>query len=401
MTDHSLIGRRVPYVQGRDEPFEKGVRFTRAEHACLLKVPHVMAIIASFSKSLVCIQIMFLRQPELEFNLGGAGNLLEVPGLNGLVKAAIHDQIAAHLILPNRVAVVLSDKVSIEELRMPTPSGLLVITVLEARDLIQTDTSFTSIGPYVVFKQGVQEKRTSVAKGTNPTWDETIELPFEAPETEGLTLTVMEKDTFTTDDFLGDARLTLSPVVSAGAVDSWLDLEGVNKGQIHLKLKWWPVSVDAGEVGEGQVKALLSVYVEGCKLTSPSSQPVKLCLSLDHEEHKATKSSFPDSRGSIFFQEGFVFLLRNFEGTLLNFDVGIDCKDSVIDSVSIAISDILIAEEMYLKYDKLLMNDGKVEISFSTRIKYISPPKSSHFMPSGARQLSMAPTKLAGKNDQR
>ncbi len=344
---------------------------------------------------------MFLRQPELDFDLGGAGNLLEVPGLNGLMKAAIHDQIAAHLILPNRVAVALTDKVSTEELRIPKPSGLLVITVVEARDLLQTDARFTSIEPYVVFKQGVREKRTSVAKGTNPKWEETIELPFEAPETEGLRLTVMEKDTFTTDDFLGNARLTLAPVVSAGAVDSWLDLDGVDKGQIRLKLSWWPVSTDAGEVGEGQVKALLSVYVEGCRLTTSLSRPVKLCLSLDHEERKITKPSLPDSQGATLFQEGFVFLLRDLEETLLNFTMSTDSKDGMIDSVNISLRKILIAEEMYLKCDKLLMDDGQAEISFSTRVKFISPPKSSYSLPSGARQLGVAATKLAGKNDLR
>ncbi len=79
------------------------------------------------------LQVYFLNQPELDFDLGGAGNLLEIPGLNGLLKGAIDDQIARHLVVPNRISVVLSDQVSAESIRMPRPAGILSVRILEAR----------------------------------------------------------------------------------------------------------------------------------------------------------------------------------------------------------------------------------------------------------------------------
>ena len=46
-------------------------------------------------------------------------------------------QIAAQLILPNKISVILSDDVSAEELKMPHPVGVLLVKVVEAKSLLQ------------------------------------------------------------------------------------------------------------------------------------------------------------------------------------------------------------------------------------------------------------------------
>ncbi len=43
------------------------------------------------------VQLYFLRQPEVEFDLGGAANVLEIPGLSGLLKSAVDDQVLREL----------------------------------------------------------------------------------------------------------------------------------------------------------------------------------------------------------------------------------------------------------------------------------------------------------------
>jgi hypothetical protein len=45
------------------------------------------------------------------------------------------------------------------------------------------------------------------------------------------------------DDFLGQARLDIEPVVKQSAVDTWVSLEEVESGQVRLKLYWLPVSI--------------------------------------------------------------------------------------------------------------------------------------------------------------
>ena len=47
---------------------------------------------------------------------------------------------------------------------MPRPVGVLSILVLEARNLLKTER-FGNIDPYVLFSQGIKEKKTTVAKG--------------------------------------------------------------------------------------------------------------------------------------------------------------------------------------------------------------------------------------------
>ena len=84
-------------------------------------------------------------------------------------------------------------QVSAEELKMPRPVGVLVVKVLEARNLINAD-KFGNIDPYVILSQGVKEKKTGIASGQNPIWNtELIEFAMEVPETEELHLMIFDK----------------------------------------------------------------------------------------------------------------------------------------------------------------------------------------------------------------
>ena len=55
-----------------------------------------------------------MDQPTLNFDLGGAASILDLPGLNSLLKDAIHDQIGLNMILPSKITVMLSDKAGIK-----------------------------------------------------------------------------------------------------------------------------------------------------------------------------------------------------------------------------------------------------------------------------------------------
>ena len=89
--------------------------------------------------------------PFFDFDFGGAATILEIPGLSGLLKDAIEDQINLRLVLPNKLVITLSDKVSAEELKLPKPKGALLIKVVEARDLIKADKLSRS-DAYCIFK---------------------------------------------------------------------------------------------------------------------------------------------------------------------------------------------------------------------------------------------------------
>ena len=45
------------------------------------------------------------------------------------------------------------------------------------------------------------------------------------------------------DDFLGSARLDIDLAArGCSSIDTWVSLEGVESGQVRLKLYWMPVS---------------------------------------------------------------------------------------------------------------------------------------------------------------
>ncbi|XP_074304910.1 putative ADP-ribosylation factor GTPase-activating protein AGD11 isoform X2 [Silene latifolia] len=91
--------------------------------------------------------------------------------------------------------------------------GLIKVNVvrgtnLAIRDIITSD-------PYVILSLGQQSVKTRVIKNNlNPVWNEKLMLSI--PECiPPLKLLVYDKDTFTPDDFMGQAKINIEPLVSA------------------------------------------------------------------------------------------------------------------------------------------------------------------------------------------
>ncbi|KAK9910559.1 hypothetical protein M0R45_034516 [Rubus argutus] len=84
------------------------------------------------------------------------------------------------------------------------PYGTLEVVLVDAKDL--HDTAFLT-----------QEKTSTVAQGqgTNPEWNESFLFTVTDDVTE-LRLKIMDKDTFTADDFVGEATIPLEPVFMEG-----------------------------------------------------------------------------------------------------------------------------------------------------------------------------------------
>ena len=61
-----------------------------------------------------------------------------------------------------------------------------------------------------------------------------------------------DQDRLDEDDFLGSARLDVD-LASRGcsSIDTWVSLEGVESGQVRLKLYWMPVSNKESDFREG------------------------------------------------------------------------------------------------------------------------------------------------------
>lgn len=67
------------------------------------------------------LQIFFLNNPDIDFNLVGVADLLDMPGLSDMLRKIIVEQIGAIMVLPNKLPISLSDEVPSIALRMPEP----------------------------------------------------------------------------------------------------------------------------------------------------------------------------------------------------------------------------------------------------------------------------------------
>ncbi|CAN0917046.1 Probable ADP-ribosylation factor GTPase-activating protein AGD11 [Linum grandiflorum] len=91
--------------------------------------------------------------------------------------------------------------------------GLIKVNVVKGTNLAIRD--MVTSDPYVILALGHQSVRTRVIKNNlNPVWNESLMLsiPDHIPP---LKLLVYDKDTFSTDDFMGEAEIDIQPLVSA------------------------------------------------------------------------------------------------------------------------------------------------------------------------------------------
>ncbi|KAM7275355.1 hypothetical protein ACFE04_017221 [Oxalis oulophora] len=99
------------------------------------------------------------------------------------------------------------------------PSGTVEVLLIGAKSLQDSDF-LSSMDPYVLITCRTQEQKSSVAsgQGTEPQWNETFVFTVQGSETPQLSLKIMDKDTFTSDDFVGEAVIPLEPLFENGSL---------------------------------------------------------------------------------------------------------------------------------------------------------------------------------------
>lgn len=78
----------------------------------------------------------FLNSPKIDFNLTNMANVFDLPGLNNLIRNAILEQIASHVVYPNVFVIPLSD-IPMKQLKFNPPLGIIRIEIIEAKDLLK------------------------------------------------------------------------------------------------------------------------------------------------------------------------------------------------------------------------------------------------------------------------
>ncbi|PIN21992.1 hypothetical protein CDL12_05292 [Handroanthus impetiginosus] len=98
------------------------------------------------------------------------------------------------------------------------PQGTLEVVLVSAHGLENTDF-LSNMDAYAVLTCQNQEKKSKIASGGGsvPEWNETFLFTISEGVSE-LKIKLMDKDTFTADDFVGEATIPLEPVFDEESV---------------------------------------------------------------------------------------------------------------------------------------------------------------------------------------
>ncbi|XP_050090176.1 extended synaptotagmin-2 isoform X2 [Anopheles aquasalis] len=273
------------------------------------------------------LQIFFLNNPNIDFNLVGVVDLLDMPGLSDILRKIIVEQVAAIMVLPNKLPIVLSDGVPALSLKMPEPEGVLRIHVVEAKDLMKKDISMLGKGksdPYAIISVGAQQFRTQTIDNTvNPKWDYWCEACVDVTHQTLIGIKLFDWDRTGDHDPLGRATVEISSVTKNGEIDTWLTLEQAKHGLVHLRMTWFKLSsnkVDLRTALEetqhlrvtSMSTALLTVFIDSAKnlpQARQQSQPDPyLVLSVGKKTEQTSVQMRTDAP---VWEQGFTFLVGN------------------------------------------------------------------------------------------
>nr|GMC63722.1 elicitor-responsive protein 1 isoform X2 [Ipomoea batatas] len=143
--------------------------------------------------------------------------------------------------------------------------GTMEVTLVNARGLKNNEFLGGGIDPYVLIQYRGQEHKSSIARGegSNPTWNEKFNFRVEFPVADDeykLLLNIMDHDTFSEDDYLGQTTVHLKEVFELGIENGTYELHphkysvvGSDQsfcGEIQVAISFSPKgSVDTEEYG--------------------------------------------------------------------------------------------------------------------------------------------------------
>ncbi|PKI55247.1 hypothetical protein CRG98_024364 [Punica granatum] len=96
--------------------------------------------------------------------------------------------------------------------------GKLEVLLISAKGLENTDF-LCNMDPYVILTCRTQEKKSSIAsgKGAEPEWNETFVFTVSGSVSE-LNMKIMDSDSGTSDDLVGEATIPLEPLFEEGSL---------------------------------------------------------------------------------------------------------------------------------------------------------------------------------------
>jgi len=345
------------------------------------------------------VQVYFLKPPEIDYNLGGVANALEIPGVNKILERIIIEQIKNFIVLPNKFSMPLVANIPMKTLKCPDSAGVLRVKLIEAADLEDKD-GFGSgkSDPYVIMTVGAFTHRMETVRDTcNPVWkeDNVFDFPIEVVHGQELLLEFYDDDDRKDDEFMGRARILTSVVAERGHIESrWIDLLDCEKGKVKVSLSWLAVTDDRDVVKmatkntmeanyENHAKGLVHIFVDSVKglvnVRDPSYKPSPRVRIVSN--HERAQQSWPLYNCSDpVIEQGFVSLVKapNFDEIRVEV-IDFAKKDQILGFCIIRTSELMKQPgmEFTLQPWTLSGNTTNAQIMMSASLRGLMPPQSS------------------------
>ncbi|CAH2099809.1 unnamed protein product [Euphydryas editha] len=306
------------------------------------------------------LQVFFLNNPAIDFNLVGAADILDMPGFSDVLRRCIVEQIAKMMVLPNKLPIKLSDEIPTVDLRMPEPEGVLRIHLVQAQNLMKKDVSMLGKGksdPYAIITVGAQQWKTKhIDNNINPRWEFWCEAIISSRKSQVLQCDVWDWDPgmgIENDDYLGRCSLDISQVVRAGRMDTWQTLQQAKTGKVHLRLSWHRLSTDLLDLSHALTEtqlvknaelssAVVSVYIDSCKHLPNARVQSRPDPYLTVTVGKKTENTAVQMRtDSPVYEIGYSFLVQNPEIDVIEIRVLDQKTGSQLGQLCYAISSLL------------------------------------------------------------
>ncbi|KAF9415218.1 hypothetical protein HW555_007094 [Spodoptera exigua] len=334
------------------------------------------------------LQIFFLNNPSIDFNLVGAADILDMPGFSDILRRCIVEQVAKMMVLPNKLPIKLSDEIPTVDLRMPEPEGVLRIHLVQAQNLMKKDVSMIGKGksdPYAIITVGAQQWKTKhIDNNVNPRWDFWCEARIMQSLGQALEIEVFDKDEGNNDDKLGKCSLDISQVVRFGRLDTWQTLQQAKHGKVELRLSWHRLTSDVSELSRALTEtlliktgelssAVLSVYIDSCKKLPNARTQSRPDPYLTVTVGKKTETSAVQMRtDDPVYEIGYSFLVQNPECDNLEIKVLDSKTGGQLGQLTYSISSLLKEKDLSMITQPLMLQrsgpESKIIMSLQLKI---------------------------------
>ncbi|KAK3288903.1 hypothetical protein CYMTET_3636 [Cymbomonas tetramitiformis] len=191
------------------------------------------------------ITLMMTEPPVLNYKVnakpipGTKLNLDSIPGLKSTIISAIQMLITDAILFPNAISIPIAcdepgkPEGSFADSLKVRPIGVLIVDVIEAKNLPAADMSGTS-DPYALLGLALSKESLSKSavkktgtqfKTLNPKWNEHVVLDVYSLELQTLVLKVNDQDKFMSDDMLGELVLRLCHLEKDKPIEAWYKLQ--------------------------------------------------------------------------------------------------------------------------------------------------------------------------------